>query len=453
MITVEDHLARILAAVAPLPPRRLPLAEAQGCVLAQDVTAVLAVPPFDNSAMDGYAVRAADVAGADESPVRLRVVADLPAGSGDRPQVLPGTAVRIMTGAPVPPGADAVVPVEHTDQVAGPGEGSALPETVEIRRAAREGAHVRRRGDDLRPGDRVLRAGTHLRARDLSAAASTGHGALLVHPPVRVGVLSTGAELVAPGEEPAYGQIPDSNSTLVAGLVRESGAVPVPLGAVDDEPETLRRRLAQNLGRVDAVVTTGGVSAGAYDVVKEVLAPLGDVTFEQVAMQPGKPQGFGVLARTMPDPAAAPDPGAAPGASAGRELGAAPGPSHGPADAGVPIFCLPGNPVSVFVSFEVFVHPALQRLRALLADAAPRRTHEAVAATGWRTPPGRRQYMPVVLDDGGTEGDVVRVRPATAGGSGSHLVASLGRADALAVVDADVDAVTEGDVVRVMMVP
>ncbi|GAA1646675.1 molybdopterin molybdotransferase MoeA [Georgenia ruanii] len=427
MITVEQHLERVLAAVRPLAPQRLPLDQAHGCVLAEEVTALLAVPPFDNSAMDGFAVRAADVAAADDgAPVRLRVVGDVPAGSAARPPVEPGTAVRVMTGAPVPPGADAVVPVEHTDQAAGPGQ--ELPAVVEVRRPAAPGAHLRGAGEDVSPGAVVLRAGTPLRARDLSTAASVGHGTLLVHPPVRVGVLSTGSELVPPGQTPGAGQIPDSNHVLVAGMVREAGAVPVLLGAVADDAAALRARLAENLGRVEAVVTTGGVSAGAYDVVKEVLAPLGEVTFDQVAMQPGKPQGFGVLRE---------------GAEAGPGAPSDPG-------LGVPIFCLPGNPVSVFVSFQVFVAPALSRLRALVADAgAPA---AAVAATGWRCPPGRRQYMPVVVD-GTDDTGALRVRPATAGGSGSHLVASLAQADALAVVDAEVDAVREGDAVRVMMVP
>src|SRR4051794_26161758 len=177
MITVEQHLERVLAAVRPLPPQRLPLDQAHGCVLAEEVTALLAVPPFDNSAMDGFAVRAADVAGADDAaPVRLRVVGDVPAGSAARPPVEPGTAVRVMTGAPVPPGADAVVPVEHTDQAAGPGQ--ALPAVVEVRRPAAPGAHLRAAGEDVSPGAVVLRAGTPLRARDLSTAASVGHGAL-----------------------------------------------------------------------------------------------------------------------------------------------------------------------------------------------------------------------------------------------------------------------------------
>ncbi|GAA4288509.1 molybdopterin-binding protein [Georgenia daeguensis] len=427
MITVEEHRDAVLAAVPRLPARDVPLADALGCVLAEDVIADLAVPPFDNSAMDGYAVRAADVAAASrESPVRLRVVADLPAGSGDRPEVHPGTAVRIMTGAPVPPGADAVVPVEQTDQRAGPGSGSALPEVVEIRSPAVPGAHVRRAGDDVTPGAVVVPARIELRPRDLSTAASTGHGTLPVQPRVRLGVLSTGTELVPPGAPLAHGQIPDSNSVLVAALAETLGATAVPLETVDDDPATLRRRLQESLGRVDAIVTTGGVSAGAYDVVKEVLAPLGEVAFTAVAMQPGKPQGFGVLDDD------------------GR---------------GVPIFCLPGNPVSVFVSFVVFVEPALRVMAGRGTTAEPQTLQpllvEATVAAGWRCPAGRRQYMPVVLDDR-TDDDgtlVLLARPASAGGSGSHLVASLAEADGLAIVESDVEAVAEGDVVTVMMVP
>ncbi|MPV37003.1 molybdopterin molybdotransferase MoeA [Georgenia subflava] len=427
MITVEEHRAAVLAAVAPLEPRQVPLTEALDCVLAEDVVATLAVPPFDNSAMDGYAVRTEDVAtAAGTTPVRLHVVADLPAGSGERPEVLPGTAVRIMTGAPMPPGADTIVPVEQTDQHVGPGAGSALPEVVEIRASAAVGAHLRRAGEDVSVGAPVLPAGVELGARELSTAASTGHGTLPVRPRVRLGVLSTGSELVAPGTALEHGQIPDSNSTLVAGLAATSGARPVPLGSVVDDAGALRARLRDSLPDVDAIVTTGGVSAGAYDVVKEVLAPLGEVTFSAVAMQPGKPQGFGVL----------------------RDGGRA-----------VPIFCLPGNPVSVFVSYLAFVEPALRVMSGQGTTDEPETLRppllEAVVEVGWTCPPGRRQYMPVVLeeseDDAGTR--VLLAHPAAAGGSGSHLVASLARAHALAIVEADVESVAVGDVVTVMMVP
>lgn len=419
MITVEQHLAHVLGALAPLPARTVPLADAYGCVLAEDVVARLAVPPFDNSAMDGYAVRSDDVAAASaEHPVQLRVVGDVPAGSTARPVVEPGTAVRIMTGAPVPPGADAVVPVEDTDQPPGPGAGKALPGVVLIARGPVAGRHVRRAQEDVAPGDLVLRGGTVLGARHLSAAASVGYGALRVHPRPRVGVLATGAELVAPGEPLRHGQIPDSNSTLMRGLVREAGVDPVDLGAVDDTPDALRRVLDQALGRVDAIVTSGGVSAGAYDVIKEVLEPLGAVRFVKVAMQPGKPQGFGLLE--------------APGAARS-----------------VPLFALPGNPVSVFVSFHVLVRPALAKIRGG-GSAVPLR--DAVAAVGWTSPPGRQQYVPVVLDAEPDASGRVRVRPATSGGSGSHLVASLALADALAVVDPQIDRVDAGDAVRVMMI-
>lgn len=427
MITVEQHLEHVLSTVPVLPPRHLMLAEALGCVLAEDVVATVAVPPFDNSAMDGYAVRAADVVGAStESPVRLRVVGDLPAGSPERPEVEPGTAVRIMTGAPVPPGADAVVPVEATDQPAGPGAGTALPDQVEIREAPAPGAHIRRAGGDVRPGDPVLAAGTLLGPRDLSAAASVGHGTVLVQPPVRVGVLSTGAELVSPGMPLGPGQIPDSNSTLVATLVATFGGRPVPLGAVPDDAETLRERLGSAVRDVDVLVTMGGVSAGAYDVVKELLAPLGDVTFTKVAMQPGKPQGFGLLR-----------------ADDGRR---------------VPIFALPGNPVSVFVSFMVFVDPALRVIGGLAGPDQRERLAplmlDAVVDAGWTTSAGRRQYMPVVVEEDERDGEpTLVVRPAAAGGSGSHLVGSLPRADGLAVIDATVEVVRPGDTVRVMMIP
>jgi len=423
MITVEEHRAAVLAGVEPLPVRHLPLTDALGCLLTEDVTAALHVPPFDNSAMDGYAVRADDVASADEdAAVDLRVVGDIPAGAAELPEVLPGTAARIMTGAPMPPGADAVVPVERTDQQAGPGEGTELPETVRIFASSPAGRHIRRAGEDVAPGAVVLRAGGLVGPRDLATAASTGHGTLPVRPRPRVGVLTTGDELVPPGAPLGPGQIPESNNVLLLGLVDVLGGRAVPLGFVGDDPAELRGLLEDNLGAVDALITTGGVSAGAYDVVKQVLAPLGDVSFTSVAIQPGKPQGFGVLRR---------DDGA-----------------------GVPIFCLPGNPVSVFVSFQVFVEPALRVMAGLADPDVPQSVEpvliEARAAAGWRCPPGRRQYIPVVFDE---DDETPRVRPASPRGSGSHLVASLAAAEGLAVVAAGTEAVAEGDAVPVMMVP
>ncbi|WP_298457194.1 gephyrin-like molybdotransferase Glp [uncultured Cellulomonas sp.] len=408
MRTVPEHQRAALALVRPLPVIRVALEDADGYVLAEDVRAPTALPRWDNSAMDGYAVRADDVVDASpEQPVTLRVLADLAAGSDAEPQVTVGAAARIMTGAPVPPGADAIVPVEATD--AGTVE-------VRIRSSARAGVHIRRVGEDLAAGDGVLDAGTLLGAAQVSAAASVGRATLAVHRRPRVAVLSTGSELVGPGEPLRRGQIPDSNSFLLAALVRAAGCDVVRLGAVPDDAATLRSLLstwdgAPDGDRVDAVVSSGGVSMGAYDVVKEVLAEQAGMEFVAVAMQPGKPQGLGRL----------------------------PG--------GTPVLALPGNPVSAFVSFHVFVRPVLQRLRGLAAAVAE--PGSAVVDDAWRTPPGREQYMPVTIH-AGPDGD--RVRRAVGGGSGSHLVGGLARAQALAVVPADVEEVRPGDRVRVMRV-
>lgn len=402
MRTVTEHRAAVLALVAPLPVVEVDLESAAGHVLAHEVRAPEPLPRWDNSAMDGYAVRAADLTGADDAhPVRLPVLADLAAGSAAEPSVLPGTAARIMTGAPLPPGADAVVPVEHTDG----GTGHVL-----IRTPAAPGAHVRRAGEDVVLGDVVLEVGALLGPTQVAAAASVGRAGLEVHRRPRVAVLSTGDELVPPGRPLRHGQIPDSNSYLLAAAVADAGCDVVRHAAVPDDAATLRDLLTRLDGDVDLVLTSGGVSKGAYDVVKEVLSVEAGMEFVEVAMQPGKPQGLGRL----------------------------PG--------GTPLVALPGNPVSVHVSFEVHVRPALLRMRGLTDLERP--VVEAVAAVGWRSPAGRQQYLPAVLEDAP---DDVLVRPAVAGGSGSHLVAGLARARALAVVPAEVDAVAAGDRVRVMV--
>lgn len=405
MITVEEYQQAVLEQVRPLAPQRVAVGAAHGLHLAEDLAATLAVPPFDNSAMDGFAIRAADAAGAGQSaPRRLPVTADLPAGATRVPDLHPGAAARIMTGAPLPPGADAIVPVERTDQPMGATE---LPASVAIHAAPEPGAHVRRRGEDIEPGDLVLPAGILLGGAQLASAVSAGHGELLVHPRPRVGVLATGDELVAPGTAPGTGQIPDSNSVLLAGLVREAGGEPVLLGAVPDDPARLLDLVTGALPDLDALVTSGGVSVGTRDVVKAAFET--QLHFTTVAMQPGKPQGFGVLADR------------------------------------VPVFALPGNPVSVLVSFHVHVAPALRRL---LGRPELRPLERATAATGWRCPPGRRQYLPVLVDE--AAGPLPGVRPSAAGGSGSHLVASLAAAQALAVVPAEVDTVSAGDEVGLL---
>lgn len=405
--TVEEQLADVLAAVRPLPAVTLPVVEAAGATLHESLRAELDIPLFDNSAMDGFAVRFADVATARAAaPLTLRVVADLPAGSADDPRLGPGEAARIMTGSAVPTDADAIVPFEDT---AG-GLADSL-QTATVERAPRgSGAFVRRAGDDLRAGDVVLEAGTVLGPLQVAAATAAGLTHAIVSRRPRVAIVSTGSELAPAGAPLGRGQIPESNGVLLAGLARATGAEVVAQLTVDDEGTALRDAVAELLAAsVDAVVFSGGVSAGAFEVVRTELAAA--MTFRRVAMQPGKPQGFG----TSPTPT-------------GTAL----------------LFGLPGNPVSAAVSFEVFVRPALLTMQGRKVVERPRLTLPAGAA--WRTPEGRRQYLPAVVDTASTPWTV---KPATAGGSGSHLAGGLGLARALAVVAADVTEVREGDPVIV----
>ncbi|GAA3912334.1 molybdopterin molybdotransferase MoeA [Microbacterium invictum] len=403
-IAVEEQLARVLASTRLLEVETLPVPEARGRTLRQPVRAAVDIPVFDNSAMDGFAVRFADVTDATgAAPVALTVVADLPAGTADDPALRAGEAARIMTGSPVPADADAIVPFEDT---AG-GLADSLG-TVTVQRApAKAGAHIRRAGEDLRAGDEVLPAGVVFGAWQQGAAGAAGVAEVVVSRCPRVAVISTGTELVAPGSPLRRGQIPESNSVLLAGLVAEAGADLVLRTSVDDEGSQLRDVLAGVLDEVDAVIFSGGVSAGAYEVVKNELA--GTMTFSKVAMQPGKPQGFGV------------------------------------APSGALLFGLPGNPVSAAVSFEVFVRPALLAMQGRAALARP--VLRLPASTAWKTPPNRRQYLPATID----RSDPSRwtAGPATAGGSGSHRAGGLGAAEAYVVVPAEVDAVAAGDEVDV----
>ena len=462
----EAYVAELLAALEPLPAVVLPLAEAHGLVLAEDAAAALPVPPWTNSAMDGYAVRAADAAGADQSPVVLPVDGDVPAGAVPAP-LGPGTAQRIMTGAMLPEGADAVVRVEDTDQEPGP---RPLPERVEIRVAPRPGLNVRRAGEDVGVGDPVLGAGAVLSAAALSALASTGTGSVRAVPRARVAVVSTGAELVDPGAAPPAGSIPDSNSVLLAGLVVEHGAALASVARSADTAASLAGALTAAAAGADLIVTSGGVSAGAFDpltMLAEDRAALDQdgaagaairLHFARVAMQPGKPQGHGTVR-----------------ADDGRE---------------VPLIMLPGNPVSVLVSFRTIVAPALARLMGHdgvggtggasgsgggpgagpLPRAGTRPPVRARAAEAWKTAGERRQYIPVRFvpapvgaaapgaataetaprPSDGAVGPAYWVAPTHRLGSGSHLVASLPAAQALAVVAAGTPAVGVGDEVRLI---
>ncbi|MEU0290153.1 gephyrin-like molybdotransferase Glp [Streptomyces sp. NPDC052492] len=423
--SVDEHLDDILATVRPLEPIELNLLDAQGCVLVEDITVPVSLPPFDNSSMDGYAVRVADVAGASEQyPASLEVVGDVAAGAADLLHVGPGQAARIMTGAPLPPGAETVVPVEWTDGGLGQGPASGMrarslaPEGaaghVEVYRPAPARAHVRAQGSDVRAGDRALDAGTVLGPPQISLLAAVGRGTVRVRPRPRVVVLSTGSELVQPDEPLGPGRIYDSNSFALTAAARDAGAIAYRVGAVADDATTLRDTIEDQLVRADLMVTTGGVSVGAYDVVKEALSHAGDedepgsgVEFRKLAMQPGKPQGFGSI-----------------------------GPDH------TPLLALPGNPVSSYVSFELFVRPAIRTLMGLTDVHRPRVRAELRAERALSSPKGRRQFLRGRYADG-------TVTPV--GGAGSHLVAALAQANALLVVPEDVEDVAPGTEVEVVL--
>jgi molybdopterin molybdotransferase len=395
LTAVAEHRTRVAALVGLMPVLELPVSDCLGLVLARDLVAPVSLPPFDNSAMDGYAVRAADVAGAaPDSPVVLPVAEDVPAGRTDLPPLLPGTAHRIMTGAPVPAGADAVVQVELTD---------AGTERVRLFAAPAPGANVRTAADDVTSGDTVLRAGRPLGPAQLALAAALGFGALPVRRRPRVLVLSTGSELVGPGQPLLPGQIYESNGVMLASAVREAGGEAELLRFVPDDVERFLAALEPHLDDVDLVITSGGVSAGAYEVVKDAFTGRG-VEFGKVAMQPGGPQGAGRYRDTA-------------------------------------VVTLPGNPVSAQVSFEVFVRPAL--LASMGHERVERPTARAAISTAITSPAGRVQYRRGAYDP--ESGRVVT----PVGGPGSHLLSALAVANCLIEVPADVVELAEGDEVLV----
>ena len=406
LVTVEEHLERVLAGIEPLPAFEQPLIESLGLPVCEQIASTMDVPSFDNSSMDGYAVRHEDLAGATAaSPVHLPVVGESAAGQSNVLGMSGGSAVRIMTGAPVPQGADAVVPVEWTDG------GSA---SVRIDRQPRAGQHIRRRGDDIATGEVLLEAGDLLGPRQIGLLAGVGLARVASRPRPRVVVVSTGAELREPGGRLSHDTIYDSNSFMLAAAVRQAGAIAYRVGIVSDDPAEFADALSDQLVRADLVVTSGGVSKGAYDVVKEVLSQTGTVWFGGLRMQPGKPQGFGVVGEDR-----------------------------------IPIFALPGNPVSAYVSFQVFVLPALRKMMGRTPLSRPRVRMEI--ADGFRSPAGREQFVRArvqqVSGASGAGGSVV----SPIGGHGSHLLGDLSAANALVVVPADTEVVEAGSLVDVLL--
>ncbi len=401
LLPVEDHLERVLARIEPMQPFEHPLMDALGLPVAEDVRAPVSLPVFDNSGMDGYAVAFKDVADAtEEQPRHLPVVGEIAAGQTSIFELTPGTAVRIMTGAPVPAGCTAVVPFEWTEESG---------REVQVRRAPEEGQHIRFAGEEVAAGDLLMRRGEVIGTRQVGLLAALGLGRVPTAPRPRVVVMSTGTELVEPGQPLGRDSIYDSNSYLLAAAVRAHGGVAYRVRASSDDPEAFSEALGDQLVRADLVVTSGGVSKGTHDVVKEVLSGLGTVDFLEVAMQPGKPQGFGVVGEDA-----------------------------------TPIFTLPGNPVSAYVSFEMFVVPALHRLTG--REPAGRRLVTATVTSALRSMRGKQQLVRarVELGAGG-------VRATPVGGAGSHLVAGLAQADALIVLAEGVTRVDQGDEVPVLL--
>ncbi len=373
MLAVEEARRRILDAVQPVEPRDTLVADALGGVLAVDLFASHPLPRFDNSAMDGYAVKAGDVdAASEDAPVQLELVGEVRAGDPGDLEVTPGAAVRIMTGAPVPEGADGIVPVEDTSEEQG---------RVLIRRPTAVGRHVRPAGDDLGEGDALVRAGSELAPGELALLASMGYSPLPMRPGPKVAVLVTGDELVAPEASAGPGQIRDSNSVAIKALVTESGGEVVPFGGVADTPEAVTEALRRAAATSDLVVSSGGVSVGRYDFVKSAVEKLGHIDLWRVAMQPGKPVVLGAIGDT-------------------------------------PFLGLPGNPVSIHIGFEQFVRPAIRKMRGCRDLLRP--TMDAVLTETIEKAPGRLHFVRVRLSAGA---DGWRATPT--GAQGSHVQSSL----------------------------
>ena len=398
LLSVAQARERVLQRIQPLSPIALPLQETYGCTLAEDMFAEGDLPPFSSSAMDGFAIRSADVADAGSGGVELRVVGRALIGHRPEGTVGNGEAMRIATGAPIPAGADAIVPIEQV---------VADEDRVRVMEPVPAGRHIRPVGEDLKEGSVLVRAGRRIGAPEMGLLASAGHSQVLTNPRPRVIVLSTGDELVEPGREPRYGQIPDSNAYTLFGALREAGAVPYLAGIVRDDVDQLRDTIFNHLVQADAFISSGGVSMGDRDVVKAAFFRRGDLDFFRVAMQPGMPQAFGLIE-------------------------------------GKPYWGLPGNPVSVFASFEVFIRPSLMKMMNRRELFRPEITAKLTAdVTG---PRGKTQFARVLVRRT-PEGRVAE----PTGGSGSNLISTIARANGLAIVPPGVETLHAGADCRVML--
>ncbi len=400
----EDHRDWILDQVEPLPPFGMQVLDALGLCLCEDISSDVSLPGFDNAAMDGYAVQAADTWNASEkAPATLAVVGEIAAGGVADQPLAPGTAMKIMTGAPVPEGADTVVQYELTDRGT---------EDVRIFAQIDQDKNIRRKGSDIEEGDELLHDGDVIDARTVGLLAGIGIDKVLVRPRPRVVVISTGSELIEPGLPLTdLGQLYDSNSFMLAAQARAAGAQVFRVGAVGDDEETMKQTISDQLVRADLIITSGGISQGDWDVVKAVAPELGLVDFAAVAMQPGKPQGFGLIGEDK-----------------------------------VPMIMLPGNPVSSFVSFEAFVRPVIRKLMGVQPEL--RETVTAVTQTIIRSKPGRAQFVRarIKTDPGGRR--VVE----WIGNHSSHLLGGLQQANALLLIDAETEIIAAGDQVKAWLI-
>ncbi|MCA0453238.1 MAG: molybdopterin molybdotransferase MoeA [Chloroflexi bacterium] len=402
LLNVDRALATILATIQPLASELIPLENALGRTLAEAVTSNVNLPPFPNSSMDGFAVQSADTLNASaDKGVALRLVADIPAGTASAVVLRQGEAARIMTGAPLPDGADAVIPVESTDAKWTPGSDTALPPSVTIHRSLKGGDYVRKAGEDIRSGETLVKAGTKLRAAELGILAAIGQAAVKVYRQPHVAIISTGDELIEVSTELTPGKIRDSNSYTIAALVTEHGGIPIKIPTARDTLEDVRQRFREALDQQpDLIISSAGVSVGAFDVVRTIIDEMGHVDFWKINLRPGKPLAYGQVG-------------------------------------GVPFFGLPGNPVSAMVTFDVFVRPTLLKLAHQKDDAK----HIEAATSEDIDSDGRRSYIRVNLKREQNQW-VAR----TTGTQSSGALSSMMLADGLLIIPEDVTFLPAGSI-------